>query len=483
MSQIIPVKTFDLVLFGSTGDLAQRQIIPALYRRFHVRQMLDGSRIIGAARTQISESDFRSISEASIRQHVPPQSRDDALIEQFLAALTYVSVGNKNEDGWKTLAAKLRGNAVRVFYLSVGPAVFSSIILNLQDQGVITSASRVVIEKPFGRDLASAKRLNADLLCAFRETQIYRIDHYLGKETVQNLMALRFANVLFEPLWNHHFIDHVQITVAEKIGVKGRSEYYDSTGALRDMVQNHLMQLLCLVAMETPSAFTPDTVRDEKLKVIRALRPVEREDIVRAQYLGGLENNGYLEDVGNPDSRTESFIALKCEIANWRWAGTPFFLRSGKRLRERLSEIAVVFKRPLHSIFLDYDHLEENVLVIRLQPREAIQMQVTIKRPGPGGMRLTSVPLDMSFAEAVEPKLGPLTNAYERLIMDVVRGNQTLFMRNDEIEAAWEWTDSVIETMERQDVRMKDYDPGGDGPSASHMLLHVGKREWRKIKL
>ncbi|RMH39532.1 MAG: glucose-6-phosphate dehydrogenase, partial [Alphaproteobacteria bacterium] len=339
-----------------------------------------------------------------------------------------------------------------------------------------------VVEKPFGHDLESARELNRILAEHFKERQIYRIDHYLGKETVQNLMAVRFANVLFEPLWNSQFVDHVQITVSETVGVGGRGEYYDHAGATRDMLQNHLMQLLCLTAMEPPSRFEPGAVRDEKLKVIRALDRPGPEEIVRGQYAAGDGEPSYLEDVGNPDSTTESFVAMRVHVSNWRWAGTPFYLRTGKKLRTRMSEIAVMFKDPPHSIFGADGRRRGNVLAIRLQPDEGITLKVTIKEPGPGGMRLVEVPLDMTFAEALGPEGAEMPDAYERLIMDVIRGDQTLFMRDDEVEAAWEWVDPIIEMWEKSGDRPCLYEPGSDGPEEALILMHRDGRRWRSLR-
>jgi glucose-6-phosphate 1-dehydrogenase len=342
--------------------------------------------------------------------------------------------------------------------------------------------SRVVVEKPFGRDLESAKALNASLAEHFDESQIYRIDHYLGKETVQNLMAVRFGNLLFEPLWNSQYVDHIQITVAESVGVGGRGEYYDKSGAMRDMVQNHLMQLLCLIAMEPPSKFDPGAVRDEKLKVIRALDPVEPHHIVRGQYNGDDDHPSYREAVDDPRSTTESFVAMKVGVSNWRWAGTPFYLRTGKRLVDRCSEIHVVFKARNHSIFDEVQGQHRNELTIRLQPNEGITLGVTNKEPGPGGMRLIDVPLDMSFAEALGADGGDPPDAYERLIMDVIRGNQTLFMRGDEVEAAWAWTDPIIEGWTKRGDVPKPYDSGSAGPGDANQMLARDGRTWRPIK-
>jgi glucose-6-phosphate 1-dehydrogenase len=347
---------------------------------------------------------------------------------------------------------------------------------------IADDSSRVVVEKPFGRDLATAKALNATLAQHFDEGQIYRIDHYLGKETVQNLMAVRFGNVLFEPLWNNHYVDHIQITVAETVGVGGRGAYYDQSGAMRDMVQNHLMQLLCLIAMEAPSVFDADAVRDEKLKVIRALQAIEPHHIVRGQYDATGDAPSYRDDAENPKSHTESFIALRCEIANWRWAGVPFYLRTGKKLKARTSEIAVVFKDLGHSIFPGDEKRHRNILTIQLQPNEGMQLQVTIKEPGPGGMRLIDVPLDMTFADALGPDADDVPDAYERLIMDVIRGNQTLFMRGDEVEAAWAWTDPLIESWKARGDVPKVYDQGSAGPENAMTLLGREGRRWREIK-
>lgn len=383
------------------------------------------------------------------------------------------------------LIAQLRSrgtNDLRAFYFSVAPALFGDLAERLHDHNIAQRGSRIVVEKPFGKDLETACALNATLAKHFREDQIYRIDHYLGKETVQNLMAVRFGNMLFEPLWNAQFIDHIQITVAETVGVGGRGGYYDQSGAMRDMVQNHLMQLLCLIAMEPPSKFDPDAVRDEKLKVIRALDPVEPHHLVRGQYSADGDQPDYRSAVDNPRSRTESFVALKTHISNWRWAGTPFYLRTGKRMRARSSEIAVVFKETPHSIFGPDAGSHRNALVIRLQPDEGITLDVTIKEPGPGGMRLMDVPLDMTFAEALGPDAETAPEAYERLIMDVIRGNQTLFMRGDEVEAAWSWTDPIIQGWEARNDVPKPYESGSSGPEDALMLLHRDGRKWREIR-
>ncbi|WP_227285529.1 MULTISPECIES: glucose-6-phosphate dehydrogenase [Paracoccaceae] len=481
VSRVIPVDPFDLVIFGGTGDLARRKILPGLYRRFWAGQVPDGFRIIGAARTEQDSDAWRDFVREAITEFVTEAKREPETIDAFLAQLHYIPVDARGDSGWPELAGMMRGDVVQAFYFSVGPGLFGDLAERLQRFNISCEDCRIVVEKPFGRDLSSARALNATLAEHFDEQQIYRIDHYLGKETVQNLMAVRFANVLFEPLWNAQYIDHVQITVAEEVGVGGRGGYYDKSGAMRDMVQNHLMQLLCLTAMEPPSRFGPDAVRDEKLKVIRALDPLGQADIVRGQYTAAGGEPSYLEDVENPESRTESFIALKVHVANWRWNGTPFYLRTGKRMKARNSEIVVTFKEPPHSIFDADAGGRANVLSIRLQPDEGMDLRVTIKEPGPGGMRLVDVPLDMSFADALGPEAADVPDAYERLIMDVIRGNQTLFMRGDEVEAAWAWTDPIIAAWTERGDRPLPYAPGSAGPEDALILMHKDGRRWREI--
>jgi glucose-6-phosphate 1-dehydrogenase len=482
VSRVIPVDPFDLVIFGGTGDLARRKILPGLYRRFLAGQMTAESSIIGAARSELDDAGYRDMVRGAIMEFVSADKQDPAVIASFLERIAYVAIDGTGDGGWAALRELVRSSAIKAFYFSVAPSLFGDLAERLHRHGIADDRSRIVVEKPFGRDLASARALNAVLAEHFSEHQIYRIDHYLGKETVQNLMAVRFANILFEPLWKSEYIDHVQITVAETVGVNGRGAYYDKSGAMRDMIQNHLMQLLCLIAMEPPYHFDPSAVRDEKLKVIRALDPVAPTDIVRGQYLAGGGQGGYLEHSQDPASRTESYVALKVNVSNWRWKGTPFYLRTGKRLRGRTSEIAITFKEPPHSIFDDAEGWRENVLVIRLQPNEGMELMMMIKEPGPGGMRLVQVPLDMSFADALGDEGTDIPDAYERLIMDVIRGNQTLFMRGDEVEAAWAWADPIIQGWEARTEKPQGYDPGSSGPENALMLMHRDGRRWREIK-
>ncbi len=484
-TRTIPVSVFDLVVFGATGDLSRRKLLPALFHRDEQGQIPPGARIIGVSRRPLSRVEFRALAEKAIADHVPKELQTPENCNRFLNRLDYVSADASRDDGWSDLE-KLLAQApdrIRVFYLAVGPDLFGPLCERLGQHKLVTPQSRVVVEKPLGKDLASARALNEAIGRVFPEQNIYRIDHYLGKETVQNLMALRFANALFEPVWNAAHIDHVQITVAETLGVEGRAGYYDTAGALRDMVQNHMLQLLCLVAMEPPTSVDADAVRDEKLKVLKSLKQIDGNAAnvtVRGQYRAGASANGpvpgYLEELGAPSSKTETFVAIKAEIENWRWAGVPFFLRTGKRLGSRISEIVVGFKHIPHSVFdRQAGPITENRLVIRLQPDEGVRLWLMIKDPGPGGMRLQLVPLDMSFAKAFGVR-NP--DAYERLLMDVVRGNQTLFMRRDEVEAAWSWIDPVLEAWGASPDLPKPYTSGTWGPSAAVALIEREGRTW-----
>jgi glucose-6-phosphate 1-dehydrogenase len=490
-SQTIPVDPFDLVVFGGTGDLSERKLLPALYQRQKAGQFTEPTRIIAASRSALSDEAYREFAGGAIRAHVGPQDIDDAELARFLARLSYIRVDAKSGEGFDALATALgngvpeNGGAVRLFYLAVAPALFGDITAHLAEHGLAGGDARIVVEKPIGRDRTSARKLNDAVGRVFDENQIFRIDHYLGKETVQNLMVLRFANALYEPLWNSAHIDHVQITVAETVGLEDRLSYYDTAGALRDMVQNHMLQLLCLTAMEPPSSMDADAVRDEKLKILRSLRPIEGAQVqkltVRGQYRAGASDGGavkgYTQELGR-DSDTETFVALKAEIANWRWAGVPFYLRTGKRLAARVSEICIQFKPVPHSIFGDSTGtVMANQLVIRLQPDEGVKQWLMIKDPGPGGMRLRHVPLDMSFADAFAVR-NP--DAYERLIMDVVRGNQTLFMRRDEVEAAWGWIDPIHAAWEENRQPAQGYTAGTWGPSGAIALIERDGRTWHE---
>ncbi|MBI1621086.1 glucose-6-phosphate dehydrogenase [Aquamicrobium zhengzhouense] len=485
-SQIIPVDPFDFVIFGGTGDLAERKLLPALYQRQMAGQFQELTRIIGASRSPLSDQAYRDFARAAITSFVKKEEIDNDQLELFLARLSYRQVNAMSGEGFEGLKEALsESKAVRVFYLAVAPNLFGDIAKNLAAHDLNKGDVRIVVEKPIGRDQASARQLNDAIGEVFDETQIFRIDHYLGKETVQNVMALRFANALYEPLWNSAHIDHVQITVAETVGLEDRVSYYDKAGALRDMVQNHMLQLLCLTAMEPPSSMEADAVRDEKLKILRSLRRITDSDAskltVRGQYRAGASPSGavrgYAEELGDR-SDTETFVAIKAEVANWRWAGVPFYLRTGKRLAERVSEICIQFKPVPHVVFDESaGPMTANQLVIRLQPDEGVKQWIMIKDPGPGGMRLRHIPLDMTFADAFEVR-NP--DAYERLIMDVVRGNQTLFMRRDEIEAAWEWIDPIHAAWANNQQSAQGYTAGTWGPSSSIALIERDGRTWHE---
>ena len=478
VSTVAVLPHFDMLLFGGTGDLVTRKLLPALYRRHAAGQVSPESRIYGIARSPLSRADYVAQAEVACRQHVGKEFAASGW-EAFSALLDYIRIDAAVLDDYAALAAALRGRAdfVRVFFFSTASNIFAAICENLAKVEVVTPLSRVVLEKPLGHDTASADLINQQVGAVFTERQIYRIDHYLGKEAVQNLMALRFGNALFEPLWRRGLIKHVQITVAEELGVERRGHFYDTTGALRDMVQNHLLQLLCIMAMEPPASNDPDAVRDEKLKVLRALRPLRDRDVltktVRGQYkagaVGGLPVPGYLEeaDIG-AESTTETFAALKVEIDTWRWAGVPFYLRTGKRLQERLTELVVTFDEVPHPIFeKPQTSNTANVLVIRLQPDESITMTILAKNPGEG-MRLKPVSLSLDLGETFKTRS---LDAYERLLMDTVKGNLTLFMRRDELDAAWRWVDPILAGWMQYDEKPKIYIAGSWGPAASSALL------------
>ncbi|MDE2017415.1 MAG: glucose-6-phosphate dehydrogenase [Hyphomicrobiales bacterium] len=484
-SRVIPVDPFDLVVFGGTGDLARRKLYPALLRRDLDGQLVEPTRIFAVGRKPMADDAFRALLRDALATHAGADAADEAAVGRLLERARYVAGDPTHEGGLDRLAAALDGGtALRAFYLATAPDLFGPTATALKARGLLDARSRIVVEKPIGRDGASAAAINDALGAAFAEDRIFRIDHYLGKETVQNLMALRFANALFEPIWNSAHVDNVQITVAETIGVGSRGGYYDGAGALRDMAQNHLLQLLCLVAMEPPASLAADSVRDEKLKVLKSLAPIGAANAaqltVRGQYRAGTAEGAptpsYAEEIGKEASDTETFLALKVGVANWRWAGVPFYLRSGKRLARHVSEIAIGFRRVPHALFsAGAEGPPANRLVIRLQPDEGIKLWLMIKEPGPGGMRLQHVPLDMSFAQAFGARR---IDAYERLLMDAIRGDATLFMRRDEVEAAWRFIDPIEAAWREMGEPPKPYAPGSWGPAAATSLIERDGRTW-----
>jgi glucose-6-phosphate 1-dehydrogenase len=475
-----------MVVIGGTGDLARRKLFPSLYFLHRDGQLADAGKIVAVARHEVPLEQFLADVEESARREIPEKEWEEAAWQAFMQRISYHAAPNADAESYRALAEHLSSDSgrVRVFYLATTPKLYGDLAQALDGAGLITERSRIVLEKPIGHDLATAEAINARVGEFFQEEQIFRIDHYLGKETVQNLMVLRFANALFEPLWRAEHIDHVQITVAERLGVEGRGGYYDQTGALRDMVQNHLLQLLCLVAMEPPARLEQGAIRDEKIKVLQSLRPILGPDLaaktVRAQYREGVVAGdkvaGYLQEPGiTKHTTTETFVALKAEIDNWRWAGVPFYLRTGKRMAYRVSEIMIQFKGVPHQIFSErLGVVQDNRLVIRLQPDESIKLGMIVKRPGPN-IRLKPVHLNLNLADTYDSR-APL--AYERLLLDVIHGNATLFMHRGEVEAAWRWVDPILEGWENLGSRPRSYPAGSWGPEESIALMVRDQRSW-----
>jgi glucose-6-phosphate 1-dehydrogenase len=480
-----------LVLFGGGGDLSLRMLFPALAWLENEGLLPKDLPIIGAARTPMDEDAFRRLVRDALQKRAPDTVASGAA-DRMLARTAYVAVDVTQAEELKRVGERMAELNIKrpLYYLSVSPSLYSAICQGLLGAGLTGDGSRVLMEKPIGRDLASSRVINDQVQAAFSEDRIFRIDHYLGKETVQNLIALRFANTLFEPLWNNLTIDHVQITVAETQGVGDRWPYYDEYGAMGDMVQNHMMQLLCLLAMEPPSDLQPDSVRNEKVKVLRSLRPIGRAEVerhvVRGQYtrgvVGGVQVKGYAEEKEGT-SDTETFVAIQAHIDNWRWAGVPFFLRTGKRLPERDTEIFIQFKPVPHSIFTGDSSVDmkANQLLIRLQPEEDIVLSLMNQAPGLSleGMRLESLPLSLSLKN-IHKTPTRRRIAYERLILDALRGNSTLFVRRDEVEKAWEWVDGVNEAVRRNGSAPRPYAAGTWGPSGAYALIERENRAWHE---
>ena len=459
----------DFILFGGHGDLAFRKLMPALYHLCKDEYISEQSRIITISRKDISRDEHIDLVKEKLKEFLGENEFEESSFEKFKEQLFMVRVDFSENGSYEELQKLLNEyqDRERVNYLSTSPHFFGEICKSLHEWSLITAKTRVVLEKPLGRDLKSSQEINKEVLKYFNEDQIYRIDHYLGKDTVQNIMALRFSNRLFVPLWNSNHIDHVQITVAESVGVEGRWDYYNEYGALRDMIQNHLMQLLCLIAMEPPCSLDANDIRDEKVKVLKTLRPFTAADIathtVRAQYTAGSSIGesvpGYL-DGDIKESNTETFAAMRVDIDNWRWNGVPFYIRSGKRMQKRNSEIVIQFKTMPHSIFEKSNGaaLVDNKLVIKLQPEESIELRLMNKIPGLSeNMKLQEVNLELNAPHTKKRK----SDAYERLILDVIRANATLFMRLDEVEAAWKWADPIIEGWENNLLPMKKYKTNG----------------------
>jgi glucose-6-phosphate 1-dehydrogenase len=485
-----------IVIFGASGDLTARKLVPALYDLAAQRRLPMEFAVVGISRTQMSHEDYRERLHGALEKHRSGQVSEDVW-ESFSKGIFYLPGDSKKPETYEELKGFLKqldaergteGN--RIYYLSSSPSLFSTIVERLGEAGMSEEEdggyARLVVEKPFGRDLESAKELNKDILRYFDERQIYRIDHYLGKDTVQNILALRFSNGIFEPIWNQHYVDHVQITVAEDLGVGTRGAFYEEAGALRDIVQNHVMQVLCLTAMEPPVTFDAESVREEKVKVLKAVRPIPEDEVeayaVRGQYergwVFGEEVKGYREeDDVAPDSLTETFVALKLFVDNWRWAGAPFYIRAGKRLPKKATEIAIQFRPTPHTMFTrgETRGLEPNVLVIRIQPEEGISLKIGAKVPG-SGFEVSSVNMDLLYGTAF---LEEAPDAYQRLLLDLMLGDPTLFIRADEAEGAWSILEPVMHAWAESE-KIPTYPAGTWGPKEADELLRRDGREWRR---
>ena len=476
------------VLFGATGDLSQRMVWPSLYHLVREKLVPATLTFVGSARHPQTDTEFRGFVEGALRKFVPAEYLEKAALDDLLGRVSYApfEAGDGTVKGTETLQKALAGNDRILYFMATSPKLYGPTCQSLQAAGLACHHCRVILEKPIGQDYASSVAINEAVGKAFTEDQVFRIDHYLGKEAVQNLLALRFANALFEPLWNSTAIDHVQITVAETVGVEGRWGYYDDAGALRDMVQNHMLQLVALVAMEPPHLFEPSEVRNEKTKVLRSLRAITpataAANTVRGQYAagsaGGKPVPGYNEEEGaKGGSDTETFVALRAEIDNWRWAGVPFYLRTGKRMQSRRTDIAIQFKTVPHNIFAASEpNLLANKLVIHLQPQESVTLEILSKQPGLEGVRLREVPLELSLPK--DESGGRTRIAYERLLLDALKGNTTLFVRRDEVEAAWHWIDGIQTSWRSTRQLVKPYPAGTWGPTAAIALTERHGHSW-----
>jgi glucose-6-phosphate 1-dehydrogenase len=492
----LPIHPTTLVIFGATGDLAKRKLLPALYNLAHEGALPERFNLVGVSRSEQAHEEFRTMAQEAIKEF-SRREPDSAVLEKLLEEIRYVPGVFDDASVYETLKSTLdefdKGAGVRMnrcFYLSTAPAFFPVIVGQLGEHELCRHEGadvRVVIEKPFGTTLAEAEQLNREVLSVLDEHQVFRIDHYLGKETVQNILAFRFANGLFEPVWNRNYIDQIQITAAEDIGIGSRAGYYDSAGALRDLIQNHMLQLLCHVAMEPPVNFTADEVRNEKVKVLQAIHAPTEEQVddiaVRAQYgegeSGGEHVRGYLQEPDVPsDSNTETYAALRLEVDNWRWAGVPFYLRTGKRLARKVTEVAVTLKPVPHLAFKQEGSLgvRPNQLILTMQPNEGVSLSLGAKIPGTR-MRIRPVYMEFLYGTSF---LSQSPEAYERLITDAMRGDATLFTRNDEVEAQWRICDPIVQKWEATPGPLPQYGSGSQGPVEAETLMLAGQ-EWRTI--
>lgn len=484
----ISARCCDLILFGTLGDLARRKLIPALYQLEKAYLLNRDTRIIGVAREQLSGPDYQEWVKRQLKEFVIKEQIDDSVWQRFSEKLHYCALDLREIASYQTLKEFTNSNACTpISYFATPPALFHVICQGLATVGLNKGSARVVLEKPLGHDLASSQRINQHVAASFNESQIYRIDHYLGKETVLNLLALRFANSLFTDQWSHDRIEYIQITAAEQVGVEGRWSYYDDAGQLLDMVQNHLLQVLALIAMEPPTRLDAQSIRDEKLKVLKSLRPIDADnvagDTVRGQYTAGFIGDykvpGYVQEEGAAEqSATETFVAIKAHIDNWRWSGIPFYLRTGKRMPQKRTEVVITFKPQPHNIFHEtLGQLPPNRLIIRLQPDEGVEIEMMNKVPGLGQrMQLKPTTLNLSFFETFDSER--IADAYERLLLEAMQGNQYLFVHRDEVEHAWRWIDGIRNAWEAAGDEPKSYQAGTWGPAASVTLMAQDGREW-----
>lgn len=478
-----------IVIFGASGDLTHRKLIPALYNLYKIGRLNDNFSVLGVSRTSLDDASFREKMREALIQH---EKASGEILDKFCDHLYYQAVNTADAEDYAKLVPRLselheayQTNGNTLYYLSTPPSLYSVIPECLAKHGLNTEENgwkRIIVEKPFGYDMETAKSLDVQIHRFFEEHQIYRIDHYLGKETVQNLLVLRFSNGLFEPLWNRNYIDYVEITGAETIGVEDRGGYYDGAGAMRDMFQNHLLQVLAMVAMEPPAIINATSMRDEVAKVLYCLHPLSNEDInhnlVLGQYTQGVENGnevkGYLAEKGvPPDSTTETFMALRCEIDNWRWAGVPFYVRTGKRLPARVTEVVIHFKTTPHPVFSQ--NAPDNKLIIRIQPDEGISMRFGLKKPG-SGFESKEVSMDFRYADLASPSL---LTAYERLLLDAINGDATLFARTDAVHACWKFVQPILKYKAEQG-KVYEYEAGTWGPAEADKLIAKHGKVWRK---
>ena len=474
----------NIIIFGGTGDLATRKLLPALFRHHKASRLPNKINIIGIGSRSLSNTEYQEFIGLNLKEYLKENEFTADQIDLFLKELRYSKIDFNNKSEFSELNKYQLNNTSNLYYLAVSPSFYTSITENLSSIGLINNDSVIVVEKPIGEDLNSSVEINQSLASYFDEQQIFRIDHYLGKEAVQNLLALRFGNILFEKIWSNVAIDHVQITVAETLGLENRGSYYDQVGAIKDMLQNHMLQILCLVSMEPPTSINSESIRDEKLKVLRSLKPVSIKEIsdncVIGQYkdgaIDGKAKIGYEKEDGvGEKSKTETFISLKLMIDNWRWSGVPFFLRTGKRMAQKKSEIVVQFKQVPHNIFDSEQKQKNNQLIIQLQPEESIKLKIMIKEPTASGFKLQELPLDLFFDEYYKDDY---LDAYERLLLDAIEKKSSLFMRRDEVEESWQFIDQLIHAIKEAEVELEKYNAGSWGPSSSDLLIANHGSKW-----